>query len=261
MPKKNIILYLEESLDFLRFVTIPRSQQNEKLSPDNEQAGNLSLPVSASHLDNGVTPSWHHHTSDDDSSVPNFERFSRTHSKTTDVSLVAANRSAISINGYELLALSFRGTQYQWYFIMAMFYFIMAMLLYLTSPFCDMREIVLILVRSGLTRYSFNPAPTDLALRISMLTDAYTHLTFYRNVFPLELRHITTVPTKHGIYHHTKTMGPPIFTRFKSLAPHHLKTGGMEEIDCCQNVLSTWLFPHHIVLKTNISSYSCGNYN
>ncbi|XP_068245483.1 uncharacterized protein [Palaemon carinicauda] len=67
------------------------------------------------------------------------------------------------------------------------------------------------------------PAPFNLALHISLPTDAYSHLfTTYPKVFRPELRQTPTALAKHGIYHHIKTTAPPVFAKLRCLAPDQL---------------------------------------
>ncbi|XP_068207471.1 uncharacterized protein [Palaemon carinicauda] len=99
------------------------------------------------------------------------------------------------------------------------------------------------------------PSPFDLTLHIIVPMDPYAHLlTSYSEVFRSELRQTPMIPTNHGIYHHIKTTGPPVFPIFMCLASYHLEAAKqtfaeMAEMDPCQKASSPWRSPLHIVLK------------
>ncbi|XP_068220159.1 uncharacterized protein [Palaemon carinicauda] len=108
--------------------------------------------------------------------------------------------------------------------------------------------------------------PHDLALHISAPTDAYDHLlTSYLEFFQPEFRQMPTVLTKHGIYHHIKTMGPPVFTRFRHLTLDNLAAAKqtfaeMEEKSLYRKASRPWSLPLHIVLKKDSSLHLYGDY-
>ncbi|XP_068227132.1 uncharacterized protein [Palaemon carinicauda] len=188
-------------------------------------------------------------------------------SKSANIRLVAANGSAIPTTSYEFLALSFGSTKYNWKFLVAE----------VTSPmlgadFLSHFQLLVDVAHRWLVNsdsYSsttFQPDPSDLALHISVPTDAYTHLLrSYQEVFRPELCQMPTVSAKHGIYHHIRTMGPPVFARFRHLAQDCLAApkqmfAEMEEMSLCPKASSSWLSHLHIVLKKGGSLRLCGDY-
>ncbi|XP_068234306.1 uncharacterized protein [Palaemon carinicauda] len=72
-------------------------------------------------------------------------------------------------------------------------------------------------------------------------------------------------PPKNGIYHHIKTTGPTVFTRFTCLGPDCLAVARqmvaeMEEMDFCQKASSSWASPVYIISKKDGSLHLCGDY-
>ncbi|XP_068250313.1 uncharacterized protein [Palaemon carinicauda] len=113
---------------------------------------------------------------------------------------------------------------------------------------------------------SLQHSPSVLVLHISAPTDAYAYLHMsYLEVFRPDLRQAATAPANHGIYHHIKTTGPPLFAIFRCLAPDQLAAAkqtlaGMEEIGLCQKGSSPWSSPFHIILKKDGSLRKCRDY-
>ncbi|XP_068205599.1 uncharacterized protein [Palaemon carinicauda] len=69
----------------------------------------------------------------------------------------------------------------------------------------------------------FQPAPSNFALHISAPENVYAHLLIsYPEVFHPELHQKPTTPAKHGIYHHIKTKGPPVFVYCRRLSTDRL---------------------------------------
>ncbi|XP_068237199.1 uncharacterized protein [Palaemon carinicauda] len=80
----------------------------------------------------------------------------------------------------------------------------------------------------------------------------------------LEHRQTLTVPAKHGIYHHIKTTGPSVFTKFRRLASDRLAAAKqtfavIEEMGLCQKASSPWSSPIQIVVKRD-GSIPCEDY-
>ncbi|XP_068237592.1 uncharacterized protein [Palaemon carinicauda] len=103
-------------------------------------------------------------------------------------------------------------------------------------------------------------------LQISAPTDAYARLlTSYPEVFRPELRQTLKAPAEHGIYHHIKMTGPPVFAKLRHLAPERLAATKhifteMEEMGLGQKASRPWSSPLHIVLKKDGSLNPCVNY-
>ncbi|XP_068247883.1 uncharacterized protein [Palaemon carinicauda] len=110
------------------------------------------------------------------------------------------------------------------------------------------------------------PAPCNLPHHIITPTDAYAHLlTSCPEVFRPELRQTAIAPAKHGIYHHIKTMGPPVFAKFRRRTPERLAAAKqpfakMDEIGLRHKASSPWSSPLDIVLKKDGSIRLCGDY-
>ena len=109
-------------------------------------------------------------------------------------------------------------------------------------------------------------APSDLALHLSEVSDNYGLL---RNEFPAvfrpELRPAPGDHPPHGVYHHITTTGPPVFSRFRRLAPDRFSAAkkvfqDMERLGICQKASSPWASPLHLVTKKDGSLRPCGDY-
>lgn len=62
------------------------------------------------------------------------------------------------------------------------------------------------------------------------------------------------LPPKHGIFHHIRTTGPPVYSRFRRLSPNKLRAAKesfaeMERIGVCWRGSSPWASPLHMVPK------------
>ena len=69
----------------------------------------------------------------------------------------------------------------------------------------------------------------------------------------------------HGIQHHIETSGPPVFAKFRRLAPEKLAAAKkcfkeLEDMGICQKASSPWSSPLHIVTKKDGSLRPCGDY-
>ena len=138
----------------------------------------------------------------------------------TDTNLIAANGSHILTYGYKTLQLSFAGSKYKWEFIMADVStpIIGADLLANFNLLVDMANHHLVNA-SSLASTSIAAAPPDLALQISDTSDAYCSLkSSYPEVFRPVLHLTPRMSAEHGIYHHIKTSGPLVFSKFRRLA-------------------------------------------
>ncbi|XP_068211060.1 uncharacterized protein [Palaemon carinicauda] len=162
-------------------------------------------------------------------------------SKSAVVCLVAANRSAIPTYSYENLKLSFRNGKFKRKFLVADVIFPI-----LSADFLSHFHLLVDVTHRRWVNIDLNlstllqPETSNHALLISTPTDAYAHLlTSYLEVHRPELRQTPTAPTKHGIYHHIKTTGPPVFAKFERLALDLLAASKetfaeMEEMGLCQ---------------------------
>ena len=173
----------------------------------------------------------------------------------TDTSLIAVKGSQILTYGYKALQLSFTGSKYKWDFIVADVStpIIGADFLANFNLLVDMANRHLVNA-STLASTSITAAPADLALQITDTSDAYSSpKSSYPEVFRPVLHLTSQTFAEHGIYHHIKTSGPPIFSKFCRLAPDKLQAAkkicNMETMGICQKVSSPWASPLHIVTK------------
>ena len=111
-----------------------------------------------------------------------------------------------------------------------------------------------------------DPAPVALAFQAIDTSSPYGALTSeYPAVFRPELRPAPSGPPPHGVFHHIKTTGPPVFSKFRRLPPDRLAAAkkvfqDLESIGVCQKASSPWSSPLHIVSKKDGSLRPCGDY-
>ena len=139
----------------------------------------------------------------------------------TDTNLIAANGSRILTYGYKTLQLYFAGSKYKWDFIVANVStpIIGADFLANFNLLIDMANRRLVNASTSIAA-----APTDLALQITDTSDAYSSLkSSYPEVFRPVLHLTPRTSAEHKIYHHINTSAPPpIFSKFRRLAPDKL---------------------------------------
>ena len=109
-------------------------------------------------------------------------------------------------------------------------------------------------------------APGNLAVHIADASHPFAELRDeYPALFRPELRPSPNFQPPHGVYHFIKTTGPPVFSRFRRLAPDRLATAkqvfqDMEKLGICQKASSPWASPLHLVQKKDGSLRPCGDY-
>ena len=184
-----------------------------------------------------------------------------------DVRLVAANGSRIPTFGTSRLHVHVGGRLLQWTFVVAE-----VLLPILGADFLAHHDLLVdvrrhrLLDAASLSSTPMDAAPSSLATHISIPSDVYAPLLKeYPDVFKPVLRQHPQVPSKHGIFHHIKTSGPPVFAKFRRLAPAKLSAAkkifaDMEALGICQKASSPWSSPLHIVQKKDGSLRPCGDY-
>ena len=180
----------------------------------------------------------------------------------TNTNLIAANGSRILTYGYKSLQLSFTGSKYKWDFIVADVStpIIGAEFLANFNLLVDMANCRLVNT-STLTSTSIVAASANLALQITDTSLKSSYPEVFRPLLHLTPR----TSAEHGIYHHIKTSGPPIFSKFRRLAPDKLQAAkkifsDMETMGICQKASSPWASPLHIVTKKDDSLCPCDDY-
>lgn len=181
--------------------------------------------------------------------------------------LIAANGSIIPTYGTMCLQVSVGGHRLSWKFVVAE-----VVLPILGADFLAHYDLLVDVRRhrlvdaTTLTTTPISAAPSSLATHITFAPDDYsTLLAQYSDVFKPELRQQPHVPSRHGVVHHIKTTGPPVFAKFRRLAPAKLSAAKkvfteMESMGICQKASSPWSSPLHIVTKKDGSLRPCGDY-
>ena len=188
-------------------------------------------------------------------------------SRGSNITLVAANGSVIPTFGTSRLHVSVGGRLLSWKFVVAEVY-----LPILGADFLAHYDLLVDVRRHRLVNAStlattpINAAPSSLAAHFTVASDEYsTLLARYPEVFKPELRQHPHLPSRHGIVHHIKTAGPPVFAKFRRLAPAKLTAAKkifqeMESMGICQKASSPWSSPLHIVSKKDGTLRPCGDY-
>ena len=181
--------------------------------------------------------------------------------------LIAANGSPIQTYGLKNLHIKFAGTSYPWDFTVAD-----VALPLLGADFLAHYHLLVdvhnrrLVNPSNLSCTAITSAPSNLALQI---TDASLPYNALRSEFPAvfrpELRPALQSQPPHGVFHFIKTTGPPIFSRFRRMAPDRLAAAKkvfqtLEDMGICQKASSPWSSPLHIVIKKDGSLRPCGDY-
>ncbi|XP_068213908.1 uncharacterized protein [Palaemon carinicauda] len=111
------------------------------------------------------------------------------------------------------------------------------------------------LIDRGTCQYrSLRAGPATISVS-AVTTQPYADLLQeFPDVFKPELRHSPGSPSKHGIYHHITTKGPPTHAKFRRLPPQKLKDAkrafeDMERMAICKKASSLWASPLHMVKK------------
>ena len=181
--------------------------------------------------------------------------------------LVAANGSPVPTFGHRRTTISFGGRSYSWQYLVAD-----VCLPIMGADFLAHFDLLVDVRRrrllhfSSLTATPITAAPSELALHVRDISDEFSSLpSLFPDVFRPVLRQQPLQPAKHGILHHIKTSGPPVFAKFRRLAPAKLAIAKqvfaeMESMGLCQKASSPWSSPLHLVPKRDGSFRPCGDY-
>ena len=166
----------------------------------------------------------------------------------------AANGSGIATFGRTQVSIEADGQRYLWPFLIAD-----VCLPILRADFLKHYDLLVDVRRQKL--YS----ATTSQLVVTAAADDYATLKqTFKGIFQGKLG-ATRAPAKHPVKHYIKTTGPPVYERFRHLAPDRLATAKrcfqeMEKQGLCQKASSPWASPLHIVVKKDGTIRLCGDY-
>ena len=167
--------------------------------------------------------------------------------------MCAANGSGIATFGRIQVSIEADGRRYLWPFLIAD-----VCLPILGADFLKHTDL-LVDVRWQKLYHS-----TTSQLAATATADDYaTQKQMFKGVFQGKLG-ATKAPAKHPVKYYIKTTGPPVYVRFRRLAPDRLAAAKrcfqeMEKQGLCQ-ASSQWASPLHIVVKKDGTIRPCGDY-
>ena len=195
------------------------------------------------------------------------------HSASSDTQqLVAANGTAIQTYGTRDVTVKFSGRNFTWNFIIADVNRPL-----LGADFLAHYGLLVDISRQRLINTETFSSPLPLTTTTSPSdAEANTcrpnHGTYetliheFSAVFKPELRHPNPgAAAKHGVYHHIKTTGPPVYSKFRRLSPDKLRAAKqafaeMERMGVCTKASSPWASPLHMTKKSDGTWRPCGDY-
>lgn len=194
-------------------------------------------------------------------------RWRKHHLPHPDVRLTAANGTPIPTYGRHHLDIRIGDRTYGWSFVVAD-----VTLPLLGADFLANYRLLVdvsgarLLDSASFATIPITAAPDAPTVHVIDAGDTFTHLRdSYPDVFKPELHQCPQALAKHGVYHHIKTSGPPVFSKFRRLAPDKLAAAKetfaeLERLGICQRAPSPWASPLHIVKKKDGSLRPCGDY-
>ena len=193
----------------------------------------------------------------------------RTHTQDDNIHLVAANGSNIKTYGRRTVPIRVGDRHFSWEFIIAD-----VQTPLLGTDFLAHHGLLVDVSNSKLLDVNtYKATPLTAQQRCNDVHQCTVRpnnrykslLQEFPDVFRPELRQKPDQENKHGIFHHIKTEGPPIHSKFRRLPPHKLKAAKeafseMERMGLCQKAPSPWASPLHLVSKPDGTWRPCGDY-
>ena len=188
-------------------------------------------------------------------------------SKLDPIQLTAANGTPIPVYGNKHLKITINGRSYGWTFVVAD-----VTLPLLGADFLAHYQLLVdvagcrLVDAASLAATPMTAIPSDFVVQVVNIAGEFAHLrSKFSDVFKPELRQQPQGVAKHGIYHRIQTSGPPVFSKFRRLAPDKLAAAKhtfaeLERLGICQKASSPWASPLHIVTKKDGTLRPCGDY-
>ena len=188
-------------------------------------------------------------------------------SKLDPIQLTAANGTPIPVYGNKHLKITINGRSYGWTFVVAD-----VTLPLLGADFLAHYQLLVdvagcrLVDAASLSATPMTAIPSDFVVQVVNIAGEFAHLrSKFSDVFKPELRQQPQGVAKHGIYHRIQTSGPPVFSKFRRLAPDKLAAAKhtfaeLERLGICQKASSPWASPLHIVTKKDGTLRPCGDY-
>ena len=193
---------------------------------------------------------------------------SRHDNKPSHVQLIAANGSNIATYGSRAITIDVAGRRYTWDFVIAD-----VQTPLLGADFLAHHSLLVdVANRQLLDVDTYRAAPLETCPTPTTVHNCCTNESKYDavvqdfpEVFKPELRQQPGQATKHGVFHHIQTTGPPVHSKFRRLAPDKLAAAKqsfaeMERLGLCRKAASPWASPLHLVKKSDGSWRPCGDY-
>ena len=190
----------------------------------------------------------------------------RKHPPSNTIHLVAANGSSITCFGTKTRTISIMDRSYDWPFLIAD-----VRTPLLGADFLAHHDLLVDVRRKRLCEmgtyrsHQLTTGPGPPGLCSVDLHEYSCLLQEFPDVFKPELRQQAGVPSKHGVYHHIATTGPPTHCKYRRLPPQKLQDAKrafleMERMGICRKASSPWASPLHMVKKSDGTWRPCGDY-